>query len=72
MMFYDVPMNQSVSTEDSRGLTSYIFPISYILEVFFYLYYLLYYLLLKIYFLVVFLREKWLIGCPGSSGGRPR
>jgi hypothetical protein len=23
MMFYDVPMNQSVSTEDSRGLTSY-------------------------------------------------
>jgi hypothetical protein len=25
MMFYDVPMNQSVSTEDSRGLTSYIY-----------------------------------------------
>jgi hypothetical protein len=23
MMFYDVPMNRSVSTEDSRGLTSY-------------------------------------------------
>jgi hypothetical protein len=24
MMFHDVPMNQSVFTEDSRGLTSYI------------------------------------------------
>jgi hypothetical protein len=23
MMFYEVPMNRSVSTEDSRGLTSY-------------------------------------------------